>query len=92
MSAQTGSGAIGNAGLRELARRSGDGIDVALLWDSGDDRVFVVVDDERRGERFSIAVGNDRALDVFHHPYVYRTGRPRERARFVGWVPGYDRA
>ena len=45
MSAQTGSSASGTAGLRELARRSGDGIDVALLWDSGGDRVFVVVDD-----------------------------------------------
>ena len=81
MSAQTGSSASGTAGLRELARRSGDGIDVALLWDSGGDRVFVVVDDERRGERFLIAVGDDRALDVFHHPYVYRHGSGHASAR-----------
>lgn len=61
---------------RELARRTGDGVDVALLWDAGTDRVFVVVDDERRGERFRIAVGNSNALDAFHHPYAYRSSKP----------------
>lgn len=58
--------------VHELAHRSAEGIDVTLLWDSGADRVFVVVDDERRDEQFLIAVGNDSALDAFHHPYAYR--------------------
>ncbi len=57
--------------FRELARRTGDGIDVTLLWDSGTNSVFVLVDDERRGERFRVAVGNSNALDAFHHPYAY---------------------
>jgi hypothetical protein len=80
MDATAGNGELGNElgseEVRELARRSGDGIDVALLWDSAANRVFVVVDDERRDERFWIAVRNGSALDAFHHPYAY----PAERA------------
>ena len=72
MDARVNNSEIGNAEVRELARRSADGIDVALLWDSRANRVFVVVDDEGRGERFRIAVGNRGALDAFHHPYAYR--------------------
>jgi hypothetical protein len=62
----------GNVQLRELARRTGSGIDVALLWDSAAARVFVAVDDESRAERFRIDVGDRNALDVFNHPYAYR--------------------
>ena len=72
MEATAGNTETGVGEVRELALRSGDGIDVALLWDSATDRVFVVVDDERRDEHFRIAVGNRSALDAFHHPYAYR--------------------
>ena len=74
MKATISNSGIGIGEVHELARRGGDGIDVALFWDSGADRVFVVVDDERRDERFRIAVLNGNALDVFHHPYAYRGG------------------
>jgi len=58
--------------LRELDHRVSDGIDVRLLWRPEDDRALVAVSDARTGESFTIEVGADqRALDVFHHPYAY---------------------
>jgi hypothetical protein len=58
-------------GVRELDRRSNEGIDVTLLWDPQTDCVFVAVEDSRRGECFRIDVAAADALDAFHHPYVY---------------------
>lgn len=71
MDATIANSEINNDELRELARRTGDGIDVTLLWDSGTNRVFVLVDDERRSEHFRVAVGNGKALDAYYHPYAY---------------------
>ena len=57
---------------RELDSRVTDGIEVRLLWREQDDRVLVAVRDGRTGEAFSLEVADDqRALDVFHHPYAY---------------------
>lgn len=56
---------------RELDRRTGDGIDVRLLWRPTDDILEVVLDDERTGESFRIVVAPEEALDVFAHPYAY---------------------
>jgi hypothetical protein len=42
--------------LRELDKRSRDGIDVLLLWRERDDRAVVTVADAKTGERFSIEV------------------------------------
>jgi hypothetical protein len=58
--------------FRELDHRSHDRIDVRLLWRARDDRVIVAVADEKTGERFSIDVhADERALDVFRHPFAY---------------------
>jgi hypothetical protein len=58
--------------FRELDHRSHDRIDVRLLWRARDDRVIVAVSDEKTGERFSVEVRDDeRALDVFQHPFAY---------------------
>lgn len=58
--------------IRELDSRVTDGIEVRLLWREHDDRVLVAVRDGRTGEAFSLEVADDqRALDVFHHPYAY---------------------
>jgi hypothetical protein len=58
--------------LRELDQRVSDGIDVRLLWHPQDDRVLVAVSDAKTGESFTLEVGADqRAIDVFHHPYAY---------------------
>jgi len=58
--------------LRELDHRSNDGIDVHLLWDPTEDRVLVAVADAKTGAAFTVPVARDqRAYDVFHHPYAY---------------------
>jgi hypothetical protein len=57
--------------VRELDRRRGDGIEVALLWNSERQRVSVAVEDERSGESFEFEVDSAHALAAFHHPYAY---------------------
>ena len=65
------------AELRELDHRVSDGIEVRLLWRPHDDRVLVAVADAKTGQAFTIEVGADqRALDVFHHPFAYAGNRP----------------
>ncbi len=67
------------AGMRtELAHRGGDGIQVLLLWDRGDGRLAVVVDDLRNGGSFELVANDGRqALDAFYHPFAYATARGR---------------
>ena len=57
---------------RELHHRSGDGIDVWLLWYPATDGVSVRVSDAKAGAAFEIPVrARHRAMDVFHHPFAY---------------------
>ena len=61
-----------NETLRELDHRVSDGIDVRLLWRPHDDRALVSVSDAKTGGSFTLEVRADqRALDVFHHPFAY---------------------
>jgi hypothetical protein len=65
--------------LRELDHRTNDGIDVRMLWHQHDDRVLVAVSDARTGVAFTVAVAPDqRAYDVFHHPYAYVGDAPEQ--------------
>ena len=57
--------------LRELARRSGAGVDVTLYWHPTLDELIVCVWDERHGAYFEIRPQRYLALDVYHHPYAY---------------------
>ena len=59
---------------RELAYRSTNGIDVALLWRPSDDSLTVVVNDEN-ADSFELIVTAQEALDVFEHPYAYAAFR-----------------
>ncbi|HEY6017495.1 MAG TPA: hypothetical protein VIU16_11980 [Gaiellaceae bacterium] len=61
----------------ELAVRSFDGIEVALLWSRLTDRLSVVVSDIRNGESFSFLPPREKALDAFYHPFAYA---PRDAA------------
>ena len=64
---------------RELDRRTGDGIEVRLLWSQNDGHVTVAVTDTKTGEAFELPVREgERPLDVFHHPYAY-AARPQHR-------------
>jgi hypothetical protein len=60
----------------ELAQRESDGVSVALYWLRGTDAVAVTVDDEATGTRFELVVAeNERALEVFYHPFAYASRR-----------------
>ena len=73
------------AALRELDHRVSDGIDVRMLWRPQDDRVLVAVADAKTGQSFTIEVGADqRALDVFHHPFAYAGNRRRTNDESTG--------
>ena len=61
--------------IRELAQRSGDGIEVTLYWDSQDDRLTVSVSDTRTGECFEVDAPRHAALDVFNHPFAWAPDR-----------------
>ena len=56
---------------RELAHRTGNGIDVALLWTESTNTVTIAVVDEHSGEELEFDVDGSRALDAFNHPYAY---------------------
>ena len=56
---------------RELDRRTGDGIEVRLLWCQADGQVMVAVTDTKTGEAFELPVREgERALEVSDHPYA----------------------
>jgi hypothetical protein len=57
--------------IRELDRRTGDGIDVRLLWSPLTDQVVLAVHDARTDESFELQVPAADALLAFHHPYAY---------------------
>jgi hypothetical protein len=59
--------------FEELAYRESDGIQVSLLWKRSDNSLKVVVDDAARETWFELEVGDAPPLDVFHHPYAYRS-------------------
>lgn len=58
--------------IRELNSRLTDGLQVRLLWDADDGRLWVTVLHTRMGHLFNVEVGADeRPLDVFNHPFAY---------------------
>jgi hypothetical protein len=57
--------------VRELDRRTNDGIDVRLLWSPQTNRVSVAVEDGRAGEYFELEVDAADALAAFRHSYAY---------------------
>jgi hypothetical protein len=59
--------------VRELDRRTNDGIEVRLLWNSLTNQVSIAVADVRNRESFELRVAGADALGAFHHPYAYAT-------------------
>ena len=56
---------------RELARRTGGGIEVTLYWDVDDDSISVEVFHPASEELLLITVAPERALDAFYHPFAH---------------------
>ena len=65
---------------RELASRTSDDLEVTLWWDPRIDAIAVSVWDWKRGTHFELAVGSDRAMDVFYHPFAYASHRELDDA------------
>jgi hypothetical protein len=60
---------------RELAQRSGDGLEVSLLWDPRDDSLTVRIADTRTADVYEVPVGDAHPLNVFEHPFGYLARR-----------------
>ena len=60
---------------RELAHRSGDGMQVTLFWTEATNTVAVAVLDTRSGEALEFDVDGSAALDAFNQPYAYAATR-----------------
>ena len=56
---------------RELAHRTGNGIDVTLLWTEATNTVTIAVLDGDSAEELEFDVDGCHALDAFNHPYAY---------------------
>ena len=57
--------------VRELAHRIDGGVEVSLLWHVREHRLAVTVSDSRSGDLFVLDADNDKALDVYYHPYAH---------------------
>jgi hypothetical protein len=68
---------------RELAYRSNHGVSVSLFWDAVGDTLTLEVYDEGNEDYFELDVPRDRALDAFHHPYLYRARARRAHHIFA---------
>ena len=56
---------------KELAHRTGDGLDVTLVWYPDSNTVAVRVTDSRTGESHEAEAPRESALDAFEHPFAY---------------------
>jgi hypothetical protein len=63
----------------ELASRESSGITVRLLWSRSTNVVTIAVADPANDDFFELVLDKDeRALDVFHHPYAHAATRGLE--------------
>jgi hypothetical protein len=61
-----------NTPMRELDHRHSDGVDVRLMWNQGENRVHVAVNDHKTGESFIVEVREgESATNIFQHPFAY---------------------
>ena len=71
-------------GARELDARSGDAINVRLLWLETNDRIYVHVVDGWTSEEFLVAVEGANALDAFRHPFAYASSSAPDQVLVLG--------
>ena len=69
---------------RELDARSGDGLDIRLLWDPADDSLTVTVADARTEEFLVIPVASVDARAAFNHPFAFAAVAPQRNPLPVG--------
>jgi hypothetical protein len=66
---------IAQPAVRELARRTNGGVEVALLWDRLDNAVIVSIRNAASGAYLQFAAEPRTARDAFNHPYPYATAK-----------------
>ena len=59
------------AAVRELAHRTGTGIEVSLLWQRSDNSLRLQLTEVETGVVFELSIAPADALDAFYHPYAY---------------------
>jgi hypothetical protein len=57
--------------IAELDYRECNGVTISLQWSRHSNRLSVVVEDNPRGESFTVPARPENALEIFHHPYAY---------------------
>jgi len=60
-----------DAPLHELATRASGGLEITLYWDEADDTTSIDLHHATTDVTFRFRVPSGRALDAFHHPFVY---------------------
>jgi hypothetical protein len=60
---------------RELARRAGNGIEVALLWSSSGNRLKVAVSDDRVCHHLDFELDDAEVVDAFRQPFADATAQ-----------------
>ena len=58
---------------RELAKRAGNGIEVALFWSSSTNRLKVAVSDDRLCHHLDFVVDDAEAINAFREPFADAT-------------------
>lgn len=75
---------------RELAQRTGNGIEVTLFWNESTNLVTIAVIDSHSAEELEFEVDGSCALDAFNHPYAYASShrvRATHAARLAAITP-----
>jgi YD repeat-containing protein len=65
---------------RELAHRTGGGIEITLYWNADDQSTSVEVFDAATGQTLRFAVSPEHALDAFYHPFAHMQMRQDDAA------------
>jgi hypothetical protein len=68
---------------RELCSRTGDGIQVQLLWSPATDRVHVTVIDSRFARGYDFEVDGKDAMQAFQHPFAHLDTLGDDRVRLL---------
>jgi len=72
---------------RELAQRINGGLEITLYWDPRTNGTSIDVHEAGIDETISFPVPTGRALDAFHHPFVYLSSLPEQDLHSVRFVP-----
>jgi hypothetical protein len=76
-----------NGNRRELAQRTNGGLEITLYWHPDTNRTSIDVHDRGIDETISFPVPAGRALDAFHHPFVFLSTRYERGLRSDHFVP-----